>query len=654
MSADYILDKTMIIKQYLTLLIILCCSVVYSDDKSMASECIECYPSTVTAYPDHVYWGDTHVHTNLSTDAYNYGNRLSPETAYLFAKGETVRSTNGLMAKLRRPLDFLVIADHSTNMGLMQGLQSFDQQLLESPKLHAFAKRLKSIEELAKTDLAAAAKQSFQFVFDVISAREPIVDKSYQYAIWNRVTSLADIHNDPGHFTTFIGYEWTLKDLSVSAGLHRVVVFKDGSEKAQQLLPYTEDHNRDMEKFWGYLASYEETTGGEVIAIPHNSNLSNGLMFAIEDEAGKSLSHGYAKARSRWEPLVEVTQMKGDSETHPILSPTDEFAGFEKMIFPADSPDTGRPYEYARSALKLGLRQQAKLGINPFKFGLIGSTDSHTSLATADENNYYGKFAWLEPYPGRVEGSWFGRMQPNDQSKDSAWGMKAYSLSASGYTGIWAQDNTRESLFAAMKRKEVYASTGPRIKVRFFGGWNYQRNDAFSPDLARIGYEKGVPMGSDITSAPKGKAPTFLIRAVKDPEGANLDRLQVIKGWHDAKGELHEKIYNVALSDNRKDKGTKTKPVGNSVDVADASYTNTIGDPELAIVWQDPDFNPNELAFYYLRVLEIPTPRWTAYDAKQFGLKKLPEEIPMITQERAYSSPIWYTPSVIQNRKWGE
>lgn len=303
-----------------------------------------------------------------------------------------------------------------------------------------------------------------------------------------------------------------------------------------------------------------------------------------------------------------------------------------------------RQFEYARSGLKLGLSEQGKIGVNPFKFGMIGSTDSHITLSSAIESNFLGIAGGTEPYESRVMGSAWGKAAG---SKPPPKGLEAWGINAAGYAAVWAQENTRESLFAAMKRKEVYASTGPRMTVRFFGGWDYQTEDAYSPSLASIGYEKGVPMGGDLTQAPSKQSPNFLIRAVKDPDGANLDRVQVIKGWHDSKGGLHEKIYNVALSDDRKENRLgKVKSVGNTVDIANASYSNTIGDPELAVVWTDPDFSKDELAFYYVRVLEIPTPRWTAYDAKYFGLKDLPEEVPMITQERAYTSPIWFSPTV--------
>ena len=447
-----------------------------------------------------------------------------------------------------------------------------------------------------------------------------------------------------------------------------MVIFKDNAETAGQVIPFSQYDSSDPEDLWTYLQGYEDKTGGEALAIPHNGNLSTGVMFALEDAKGNPLSKGYAETRSRWEPLFEVTQIKGDSETHPLLSPEDDFADYETMSSDSlfmpeiksqrglsdydpwlekfqkrlDAGDANwmRTYEYARSGLKLGLQQQSKLGINPFKFGMIGSTDAHTSLATADENNFWGKLTEAEPLATRITSGW--RPAINE-------GWPGWKMSASGYAAVWAEENTREALFAAMKRKEVYATTGPRMKVRFFGGWDYKKDDALKPDLARIGYAKGVSMGGDLTNAPKGKASSFLIRAVKDPDGANLDRVQVIKGWHDKNGELHEKIYDVALSDSRKKNWRgKIKPVGNTVDTSDASYTNSIGDPELAVVWQDPDFNADELAFYYVRVLEIPTPRWTAYDAKFFGLKNVPEEVPMVTQERAYTSPIWYTPSTYQ------
>ena len=617
-------------------------------------------PYAVREYPENLYWGDTHLHTNLSFDAYNFGGRkLGPEEAYRFAKGEVMTAHNGTKVALHRPLDFLVIADHASNMGVMTGLEKGDRRLLSEGIGISWFERLKEIYQHEKiNNFRKSTELSQELGMD--GFREGIVgDDKYRHSVWSAATTLADKHNEPNNFTALIGYEWTQLNT-----LHRVVIYKDNSEKASQIIPFSQYDSLDPEDLWTYLQNYEAKTGGEVLAIPHNSNLSNGVMFALEDAKGNPLSKKYAKMRSRWEPLLEVTQIKGDSETHPLLSPTDEFADYETLSVPNDyiSPFSRtirsrksndydhwiakniqrnnsnwmRTYEYARSSLKLGLEQQAKLGVNPFKFGLIGSTDSHTSLATADEDNFWGKNAEAGPHPNRVMGSW----RPAADG-----GLPGWRMSASGYAAVWATENTREALFEAMKRKEVYASTGPRMTVRFFGGWDYGSEDVFKPHLARIGYEKGVPMGGDLTNAPGGKSPRFLIRAVKDPDGANLDRVQVIKGWHDKHGKLHEKIYNVSLSDGRKeDHKGQVKPVGNTVNIKDASYVNSIGDPELAVVWQDPDFNQEELAFYYVRVMEIPTPRWTAYDAKYFGIKNIPDEVSLITQERAYTSPVWYTP----------
>ena len=612
-------------------------------------------PYTDQTYPTNVYWGDTHLHTNLSEDAYLTGNtKLGPEEAYRFARGEAITAHNDMQARLHRPLDFLVIADHAANMGIVNGLVATDPDLLSSETGRLWLSKFEEMMESGYKSNFAKSTELYRQLFSKEFRREANDEKFY-YSFWENATMLADKYNEPGLFTAFIGYEWT----EVKNNLHRVVIFKDGAEMVSKTLPFSRHDSSDPEGLWVHMEQYEKTTGGEVLAIPHNGNLSRGTMFALENMKGESLSAQYAKTRSRWEPLFEATQIKGDSEAHPALSPTDEFADYATML-PISSNSAKdvlkNPYGpwikkhiqggdenwmprfgYARSGLKLGLAQQAKLGVNPFKFGMIGSTDAHTSLATADENNYWGKFATSEPHPTRITSLW----NPATKHLPLGWQMNA-----AGYAGVWATENTREALFAAMKRKEVYATTGPRMAVRFFGGWDYQSKDAFKPDLARIGYGGGVPMGGDLANAPEGKDPSFLIRAVKDPDGANLDRVQVIKGWHDKKGELHEKIYNVAVSDGRKETQMgKVKPVGNTVDIKDASYTNTIGDPELAVVWTDPDFDKDELAFYYIRVLEIPTPRWTAYDAKYFGVKDTPKKIPMVTQERAYTSPIWYTPA---------
>ncbi len=584
-------------------------------------------------YPDSVYWGDAHVHTNLSVDANVGGNRsLGPAEAYRFAKGEVITLDTGASVQLDRPLDFLVVADHAIGLGNLAKLQIAAPALLKTKTGKRLYDRYQSI--LAKPD--TAEETLWKLSLD-IRGKDEVRETSFRQTMWQEVTANADRYNQPEIFTAFSGFEWT-SFRAGSGGLHRVVIFKDDGTKTNQTLPYSRTDSNNPEDLWAYLENYQQNTGGDVLAIPHNGNLSGGTMFELVDSLGQPQDKRYAELRNRWEPLYEVTQIKGDSETHPLLSPNDKFSDYEtwngwKGREEAESAKAkqSKKYEYARSALQLGLLQQSRLGINPFKFGLIGSTDSHTSLATADESNFWGKYFKTLPSPGRIE---------TYSASTIGWNN-----SAAGYMAIWAQENTRESLFAAMKRKEVYATTGPRINVRFFGGWDYQQDDAFKPDLARIGYNQGVPMGGDLTAAPDNQSPSFLIRAVKDPDGANLDRVQVIKGWMDAQGELHEKIYNVALSDERKENWRgKVKPVGSTVDIKDASYTNSVGDAELAVVWTDPDFNHNELAFYYLRVLEIPTPRWTAYDAKYFEIKDIPEEVPLVTQERAYSSPIWYSP----------
>ncbi len=609
---------------------------------SMASLATDEYSHAAThSYPDTVYFGDTHLHTALSIDSFGSGNRLYAESAYRFARGETVKSNSGGSVRLSRPLDFLVVADHAYNMGLLGRLDSSDPLLQQT----AFGRELLSIYKQAKVNVETGSKRLDKLWPKMGFSSGELRSPSFRKSVWNDVISQADRFNNPGIFTAFIGYEWTsewYRD-KIKGNRHRVVIFKDGADKAGQVMPFSMGDSLDPEDLWRYLSAYEEKTQGQVLAIPHNANLSYGEMFAPNDVQGNPLTADYADTRSRWEPLYEVSQVKGDSETHPLLSPGDTFADYETWnSWPENVAQRGldqgfeqwtqaeqqkKTNEYARSAWKSGLAHKNRLGVNPFKFGVIGSTDMHNSLSTRRDDDFWGKWPVAEPGVKRVVNDWL------------------WSQSSAGLAAIWAKENTRESLFAAMKRKEVYATTGPRINVRFFGGWDYQQDDAFKPDLARIGYNNGVPMGGELTTAPDSKSPSFLIRAVKDPDGANLDRVQVIKGWMDVQGELHEKIYNVALSDRRRQNWRgKVKPVGSTVDIKDASYTNTIGDAELAVVWTDPDFNRNELAFYYLRVLEIPTPRWTAYDAKYFEVKDVPKEVPMVTQERAYSSPIWYSP----------
>jgi len=612
-------------------------------------------PHADRSYPSNVYWGDTHVHTALSGDAYAMGARLTPDDAYRFAKGETVRANGGEAVRLRRPLDFLMVSDHAENLGVLPRLAAGDGSVPETEASRRWAQALAD-HPPARSILLAKNLDAYDRGWELLVSAKPAhgddyaLDESFQRSVWNEVIANAERHNDPGKFTAFIGYEWTARAAENKPRMiHRNVLYEGGAHETSQVVPFSRFHSNDAEDLWAYLKDYEERTGSKVLAIPHNGNLSGGNMFALNTLGGEPFTRAYAQTRSYWEPIVEVTQLKGDGETHPLLSPTDEFADYETMgAFTAAPGKSGMAaaepkgqgpthalgprqdvalaaQSYARSALKLGLGQEAQLGVNPFKFGMIGSTDSHNSLTTTNESNFWGSNGLSEPSPYRA--------------------VRRWESNAAGFAAVWATENTRAALFNAMRRREVYASTGPRITIRFFGGWDYVPDDAMRPDLARIGYAKGVPMGGDLTQAPGGTVPSFLIRAVKDPDGANLDRVQVIKGWRDTDGELHEKTYNVALSDGREeDAEGHVSPVGNTVDVKDASYRNSIGDAELAVVWTDPDFKRDELAFYYLRVLEIPTPRWTAYDAKFFGLTDLPDEIPMVTQERAYTSPIWYSP----------
>jgi hypothetical protein len=587
-------------------------------------------------FPTRVYWGDTHLHTRNSLDARGFGVTLGPEEAYKLARGEEVVSTNGEPVKLRQPLDFLVVSDHSDGIGAMVEIFAGNPKLLKDPTVkkwyNAFSK---------------GGESAFKATMDVINSfsqgniPEALKDRDFIQTVWDQYIEIAEKYNDPGRFTTIIAYEWTSTENGNN--LHRNVLYRNDGNFARRMLPFTAAESFNPEDLWKWMQRYEEKTGGRVLALAHNGNMSNGIMFPVEvnPATGKPLTKNYAKMRSRWEPLYEVTQIKGDGEAHPLLSPNDEFADFETLALgnlnlTVPKKDEMFQYEYAREALKNGLKLETELGSNPYKFGMVGSTDSHTALATAEEENYFGKHSGTEPSPDRID---------HPMAKFAGRQYEGWSMSSSGYAAVWATANTREALFDAMMRKEVYATSGPRILVRFWGGWEFEGKDAKSRLPAEIGYTKGVPMGGDLHRAPKGKAPTFLVAAMKDPYSGNLDRIQIIKGWLDGEGKTHERVYDVAVSDDRKigKDGRCKKSVGSTVDVKNATWTNTIGDPELITVWKDPDFKVGEKAFYYARVIEIPTPRWTAYDAKRFGLK-VGKEVPMTIQERAYTSPIWYTP----------
>jgi hypothetical protein len=538
-----------------------------------------------------------------------------------------------MKARLNRPLDFLVVSDHSEYLGLLPMIAANDPVVMADPA----GKRWASMLAAGGDD---ALKAFYEVLEDIGTAKPRLKSKKIQSAAWKTITSTADQYNDPGKFTAFIGYEWTT--MPKGQNLHRVVIFKDGEAKAGQILPFSAFDSENVEDLWAFLDDYEKKTNGNVIAIAHNGNLSNGLMFSAKDFEGKPLTQAYAKTRSRWEPLYEVTQYKGDGETHPKLSPQDEFADFEtwdqgNLDATIVKEDWMLKHEYARSALKLGLSLDQQLGANPFKFGMIGSTDAHTAMPAGEENNYWGKMTIYEPNAHRAE-----HLGMEKGKEGKLFTLTGEDMGASGYAAVWAKENTREAIFEAMQRRETYATSGPRITVRFFGGWDYASNDVHRPNFADIGYAKGVPMGGDLSKAPNGKSPRFIVQAAKDPDGANLDRIQVIKGWLDSEGKTHEKVYDVALADGRK-AGAKADSIGSTVDIKNATYTNTIGDVELATVWTDPDFDPAQRAFYYVRVIEIPKPRWTAYDEKFFGVE-LDKKRPETVQDRAYTSPIWYTP----------
>ena len=590
-------------------------------------------------FPSRPFFGDTHLHTGFSMDAGAFGCTLTPRDALRFARGEQVTASSGQPAKLSRPLDFLVVADHSDNMGFFPDLFAGKPEVLADPmgrKWHDMIKDGKGAEAALEI-IGQFSQGTFPQDLMYLPGTRP-----YKNA-WQETIDAAEHYNDPGRFTAFIGYEWT--SLDKGNNLHRNVIFRDNADKASQVVPFTcypPMGSTDPRELWKWMASYEEKTGGNVLAIAHNGNLSNGTMFPMVESFGKTLDSDYAEQRERWERLYEATQTKGDGEAHPFLSPNDEFADFEtwdKGNLDGSVAKTNDMLagEYARSGLKNGLVLEEKLGTNPYKFGLVGSSDAHTGLAAMEEENFFGKTTPQEPSPERMLAKFMNNPKTGVTIYD-------WEVGASGYAAVWAEENTRASIWDAMQRKETYATTGSRMIVRFFGGWDFEEADAHTRNPAFAGYTKGVPMGGDLTAAPAGKSATFIVAALKDPIGANLDRIQVVKGWLESGGELQEKVYDVVWSGDRQPGADgKVPAVGSTVDVENATWTNTIGSPELITVWKDPDFDPKLKAFYYLRVLEIPTPRWTAYDAKRLGSKPL-EGTRMTLQERAYTSPIWYNP----------
>ena len=583
-------------------------------------------------FPTQVYWGDTHLHTAISVDAGTM-NSVGQEEAFRFARGEEITTTHGLKARLSRPLDFIVVSDHAEMYGLMPALLKGDPAILGND----IGKRW--YDELKSGDRDRIFAVAMEIVDSLSKADPPFASDDIVRDAWRAYTALADQYNEPGRFSAIIGYEYTTRG---GFNLHRNVLFRGDASMANQTVPFSQFDSQNPEDLWRHLDDFRTRTGARILAIPHNGNLSNGLMFSPSTVAGRSYPRDLALLRASLEPIVEVTQIKGDGEAHPLLSPDDEFADYETWDKSnLNGTEAKKPemiqYEYAREALKNGLKMRQRLGVNPFQFGMIGSTDSHTSMSGAEEENFFGKHSGVEPEPERWEHVVIEA--PNPEFTIHGWQQMA-----GGWAAVWATENTREAIFDAMMRKEVYATTGTRMTVRFFGGWDFDESDTHTRLPARAGYAKGVPMGGELSNAPDGGAPSFLVAALKDPYSGNLDRIQVVKGWLDADGDTQEKVYDVVWAGDREaDTNGKLPPVGNTVDIKNATFRNTIGSPELMTVWTDPDFDPEQHAFYYARVIEIPTPRWTAYEALRFDLD-MPEEVPMTTQERAYTSPIWYTP----------
>lgn len=592
----------------------------------------------LTPYPQQVLWGDTHLHTDNSIDAFGFGTRLGPEAALRFARGEKVTATSGMEAQIARPLDFLVIADHSDGLGATRRLYDAPRIAIQDPTLlkwHDMMHESPEQSQRAIGELITAASNGTL----PEALRDPENQEKATRTIWTKHLATLDKFYDPGTFTPIAGYEWTL--MPGGNNLHRVVMYRDGYDKTSKTLPFP-GLDGQVDGLFDYMDAYEEATGGRVLAIPHNSNLSNGLMFELTTPDGGPMTAEYARKRAQREPVVEATQIKGDSESHPFLSPNDEFANFGdvgweigNLSLTEAKEDSQLAGEYLREALKRGLSIEQQTGVNPYKFGMIGSTDSHTSLATADEDNFFGKHTGNEPNGERANAP---------QNLGTRVGRFGWHYLASGYAAVWAKGNTRAEIFDAMMRREVYATTGPRMVVRFFGGYDFSDND-FTADWVENAYTKGVPMGGELSD--NGSAPQFIVSALKDPDGAHLDRVQIVKGWITADGALREKVFDVVWSDmdSRRPVGGKVPGVGDTVDRAAATYTNDIGAPELQTVWTDPEYSEGQNAFYYVRVLEIPTPRWTLFDAVRFGFELSAEALAdSVSQERAYTSPIWVGP----------
>jgi hypothetical protein len=604
--------------------------------------------SLAGAEPMQLLWGDTHLHTSNSFDAFlNRNMTADPDTAYRYAKGlPVIHPFHRARIRIDTPLDFLVVADHAEYLGVIRhiyerGIPTEELGLYDSVRAWFTERWLRGVID---DDEGMAAFLSF--LPKPASVEEAAASPPKQAipgaevmrrTMWQETIRIADAHNDPGRFTTLIGWEWS--SIPAGANLHRVVFTSADASVASQFEPFSSADSMYPEDLWQWLSDTFERTGAEFVAIPHNSNISKGYMFPEKTLRGEPITNRMARERMRWEPVVEATQIKGDSETHPSLSPDDPFADFETYThyIQNDAP----PYEphagdYVRSALLRGLAIEERIGFNPYRFGLIGSTDAHTGISSAEEPNFWGKMA-RDSIPETKATAWRGGSGPT-----------GWSMSASGLAAVWAESNTRDAILKAFRRREVYATTGPRIAVRVFGGWDYTDADARAIPIESVGYARGVPMGGELPPIPddgEKAAPRFVVHAMKDLKSGNLDRIQIIKGWVDAERQTHERVFDVAWSDGRQpDANGQLPPVGNTVDAAKASYTNDIGSASLSGFWHDPDFDPLQKAFYYVRVLEIPTPRHSVFDAVALGLDPKQIQGPWWIQERAYTSPIWYRP----------
>ena len=569
-----------------------------------------------------VLFGDTHLHTSWSPDANMMGNRTAdPDTAYRFAKGlPVIHPAHRARVRIETPLDFLAVSDHAEFMGVIPMILANDPRVANSETAQRFGNLAR--EGRGNEAMGILVKQVAGGTVD-----PDLVSESVQASVWAEIASAAERHNDPGRFTTLLAWEWS--SMPDMANLHRIVLMREGADVAGTFLPLSSLDDGRPETLWSWLEATSNRTGATFLAMPHNSNISLGRMFETTKSDGTPIDAEYARTRARWEPIVEITQVKGDSETHPTLSPTDEFADYE-TFGDLNGQTKDRAGDYVRSALRRGLEIASKVGVNPYAFGIAGATDSHTGLATAEENNFLGKFA----SPSTPEAN----LAPSRGGS-----IRGIQLGAAGLVGVWAEENTREAIFDAFARREVYATTGPRIAVRLFAGWDFDEGDLKAGNLAKRGYRGGVPMGG-VLSRGEGKRPGFLVQAARDPKSAQLDRIQIVKGWVDARGDSHERVYDVALSDGRRvGSDGRVTPVGNTVDLETGRYENSIGDASLSAFWEDPDFEPESAAFYYVRVLEIPTPRHSLLDAIAVGVPH-EEGFPTTIQERAYSSPVFYTP----------